>query len=65
MITDTIENSARGRTDKNKAEVGQEGQACEESDVGKAPKPKADRSNKKGEVIALMQRAKGATWPRS
>jgi hypothetical protein len=26
-----------------------------------APKPKADRANKKAEVIALMKRAKGAT----
>ena len=28
-----------------------------------AAKPKADRTNKKGEVIALMKRAKGATLP--
>ncbi len=29
----------------------------------KAGKPKADRTNKKAEVIALMKRAKGATLP--
>jgi hypothetical protein len=28
-----------------------------------AAKPKADRTNKKGEVIALMKRAKGTTLP--
>jgi hypothetical protein len=28
-----------------------------------AGKPKADRTNKKGEVIAMMKRAKGATLP--
>ena len=28
-----------------------------------AGKPKADRTNKKGEVIEMMKRAKGATLP--
>ncbi len=28
-------------------------------------KPKADRTNKKAEVIAMMKRAKGERWPKS
>lgn len=41
----------------------QEGQARDERGAGKqqATKPKADRTNKKAEVIAMMKRAKGAT----
>ena len=30
-----------------------------------AGKPKEDRANKRAEVIAMMKRAKGATWRRS
>ena len=52
-----------GSAAEDEAHARQESQAREEGGPGQeaASKPKADRTNKKAEVIAMMKRAKGAT----
>ena len=67
MISDSIENSrvgARSRTREEQAQVHRRRPSPQRRLAGAkkpASKPKADRANKKAEVIALMKRAKGAT----
>ena len=62
MITDTIENStpaSAAEQAKPKRNAGKK--ATPPKKPAKKRKPKAERSNKKAEVIVLMKRAKGAT----
>ena len=64
MITDTIENSAQAsdaEQPRPKRKPGRKAQPAKRAKPAKTPKPKADRVNKKDDVIALMKRAKGAT----
>jgi cell division septation protein DedD len=46
---------------KQKHKSAAKAKAAKKPAVAKKSKPKAERANKKAEVIALMQRAKGAT----
>ena len=70
MISDLIEISAPAseaeqgkakRKPAKKAKATNEAKPAKKARPAKAAKPKPERSNKKGGVIALMKRAKGAT----
>ena len=66
MSANTIESESKlgcKRRSRRASASHQEGQARKESRPSKkaASKPKAERANKKAEVIAMMKRAKGAT----
>jgi hypothetical protein len=57
--------AARGCAADGRTQTRQDGQATRKCGRGRKPaaKPKADRTNKKAEVIAMMKRSKGATLP--
>ena len=64
MSNETIENGApahEAEQPKPKRKSGKKAKLAKKAKPTKAPKPIADLSNKKAEVIALMRRAKGAT----
>jgi len=65
MITSDSENSATPETAQSKSRRTATKKAKPAKKAGRikktAAKPKADRANKKAEVVAMMKRAKGAT----
>lgn len=69
MSEDTNDSGSNGKAPeaapKRTRKTAKKTKATKKAAGGKRPgsKPKADRSNKKGEVIAMMKRAKGATLP--
>lgn len=68
MISDSIENSTPAPDavqEKAKRKPAKKAKASKKQATAKKSKPRAERANKKTEVIALMKRAKGVTWPRS
>jgi Protein of unknown function (DUF3489) len=69
MSENAIENNSRPEPDtatpKGARKASKKGKPAKKASPAKKPvgKPKADRTNKKAEVIAMMKRAKGATLP--
>jgi len=69
MTTDTIDNESNSKPQPQAAKPKGGRRATKKANAAKkaapakkaAHKPKADRTNKKAEVLAMMQRAKGAT----
>jgi len=65
MTSETVENSTptpEGEKPRAKSKSTRKAKATKKAGAKKpASKPKAERANKKAEVIALMKRAKGAT----
>ena len=66
MTSDSIENATpalEAEQLKSRRKFAKKPKATKKQAASKKPasKPKADRSNKRAEVIALMKRAKGAT----
>jgi len=67
MSEQTIESGSSGKTAADAAapkrthKPAKKVKAAKVSRARKAGKPKADRANKKAEVVAMMKRAKGAT----
>ena len=64
MSNETIESATPAHVvepPKQKHKSGAKAKAAKKPAVAKKSKPKAERANKKAEVIALMKRAKGAT----
>jgi hypothetical protein len=64
MISDSIENTTplpEAEERRTKRKPIKKAKATKKSAAAKKSKPKAERANKKAEVISLMKRAKGAT----
>jgi hypothetical protein len=59
------ESDAGASSGKQKRKAGKNAKPTKKAGRAKKPasKPKADRTNKKADVIAMMKRAKGATLP--